>query len=268
MEHTKTLTNYNLNASAYDRFRKPSPNIVEILQKTFLGTDKILSIGCGTGQYAAAFQGRKEIVGLDLSLGMLSIARKRVRDLTCGDMVNMPFPDQAFNGVYFIQSLHHVGANLQISSRDRERSRKQVISEVIRVMEKGPVLIAQRDPMQNQAVWFWKYFPKALERKLQIQPKISTIITWLEESGLSDVKAVAIYDLMIKGFFEAEAPLDPGFRRSFSEFSYLTEQEMVEGVEKLKEAIGSGAVHEQIAACWRKFDEIGGTVYAITAQKR
>ena len=230
--------------------------------------DRILSIGCGTGQYAAAFRDGMHIVGLDLSMGMLSIAKVRVRDLTCGNMVSLPFSDRVFEGAYFIQSFHHVGANLQIRSSARERSRKQVIAEVVRVLERGPLVIVQRDPTQNQAVWFWEYFPQALETKLQLQPKISKITQWLEESGLCDIKVTAIYDPMIAGFFEATAPLDPGFRRSFSEFSYLGEQEMQAGVEKLQEAIESGAVYDKIAECKRKFAEIGGTVFAITAMKR
>lgn len=267
MEPTKTLTNYDHNASAYDRFRKPSSKIVAILRKTFYGVDKILSLGCGTGQYAVVFRNGKSIVGLDMSLGMLSTAQRRVPDVVCGNMVNLPFPDRVFEGAYLIQSLHHVGANLQISVSARERSRRQVIAEVVRVLEKGPVVIVQRDPIQNQAVWFWEYFPQALETKLEIQPKISTIINWLAENGLYNVKATAIFDPMIKGFFEPTAPLDPGFRRSFSEFSYLAEQDMIAGVRKLQKAIENGAVNDTIAACRRRFAEIGGTVFAITAMK-
>ena len=239
-----------------------------MLRKTFKGIDQILSIGCGTGQNAVAFRNGMNIVGLDLSMGMLSIAKARVRDLVCGDMLSLPFPDRVFGGAYFIQSFHHVGANLQIGTSERERARKQVIAEVVRVLKRGPLVIVQRDPTQNQAVWFWEYFPKALETKLQIQPQISTIVEWLKESGFCDVKAQAIYDPMIAGFFETTAPLDPGFRKSFSEFSYLGEQEMQVGVEKLREAIERGIVYDKIAACKRKFDEIGGTVFAVTALKR
>jgi SAM-dependent methyltransferase len=267
MELTKTLKNYNQNASDYDRFRKPSSKIVEVLQNAFSGVDKILSIGCGTGQYSAAFRGGMNIVGLDMSMGMLSIAKKRMQDLACGDMLNLPFPNCVFDGIYYIQSFHHVGANLRISSSARERSRKQAISEAVRVLKRGPLVIVQRDPSQNQAVWFWEYFPKALETKLQIQPKISTIIKWLEENGLCNVEAVAIYDPMIQGFFEPTAPLNPGFRSSFSEFSYLAEQDMRDGVRKLQEAIENGTVFDKIAECRRKFDEIGGTVFSITAMK-
>jgi hypothetical protein len=43
---------------------------------------------------------------------------------------------------------------------------------------------------------------------------------------------------------------------------------MAEGVEKLQKAIQSGTVYDKIAACKRKFDEIGGTVFVITALKR
>jgi hypothetical protein len=182
-------------------------------------------------------------------------------------MINLPFEDQCFNGVYFIQSLHHVGANLQISERTREENRKRAISEAWRVLWRGSLVIVQRDPSQNQAVWFWKYFPKALETKLKIQPKISTIMSWLADGDFCNIKTRTIDDPMIQGFYEPTAPLDPGFRRSFSEFSYLTDKEMADGVRGLQKAIESGAVYDEIEAYKRNFKEIGGTVFAITASK-
>jgi SAM-dependent methyltransferase len=267
MEHAKTLTNYNQNASDYDRFRRPSPNIVEVLRKAFIDADHVLSIGCGTGQYAEAFRRGKNIVGLDMSFRMLSISKTRIQHTVCGNMLSLPFKNNIFDGIYFIQSLHHIGANLQISEHTRNESRKRAISEAKRVLQRGPFVIVQRDPSQNQAVWFWKYFPKALETKLIIQPRVSTILSWLEESGLDNIKATAIDDPMIQGFYEPTAPLDPGFRRSFSEFSYLTDEDMAAGVRGLQEAIESGAVYEEIEECKRNFKKIGGTVFAITAIK-
>jgi ubiquinone/menaquinone biosynthesis C-methylase UbiE len=266
----QTLTNYDENASSYDQFRRPSPIILSQLKKYFSGFvhAPILSIGCGTGRMEMAMSEHVPVMGLDRSQGMLNQAKGRVKNLTQGDMTWMPFEDNSFSGAYFMQSLHHVGANLSIRSEDRDKARRKAISEAIRVVSHGSIILIQRDPSQNQTVWFWKYFPKALETKLQIQPKISTLVEWFEVAGLSEVQATPINDPMAKRFFEPESPLDPIFRRSFSEFSYLSAEGVERGVEMLKQSIHDGSVNQEIENCIRGFKKIGGTVFLIHGTKK
>jgi hypothetical protein len=138
---------------------------------------------------------------------------------------------------------------------------------VARVVDQGTIFIIQRDPTQNQAVWFWKYFPKALEVKKIIQPKVNTLVTWFEQIGLRNVAAQAIQDTMIQGFYDPRAPLDPGFRRSFSEFSYLSSNDIQTGIKNLQQAIENGSVMDDIEACKLRFAEIGGTVFLVSGEK-
>jgi hypothetical protein len=166
-----------------------------------------------------------------------------------------------------MQSLHHVGANLNITPQTREKARRQALSEAVRVIERGPIIIIQRDPSQNQAVWFWKYFPEALETKLKIQPNVSEILNWLSELGLSKVQAYPVHDPMAKGFFNPESPLDSNFRKSFSDFSYLTPDQIRTGIESLSQSIIDGSVHKEITECKEKFKKIGGTVFFIQGHK-
>jgi len=234
---TTTLTNYDANAAAFDQFRQPNPVIAEKLLKAFSkNNDPILSIGCGTGQYESIFSKKLPIIGLDRSMGMIGKAKDRIQNVSLGDMTSLPFAEHQFSGAYFMQSLHHVGANLTISQNNRDLARKRALKEAIRVIHHGPIFIVQRDPSQNQAVWFWKYFPRALEVKLIIQPKIEMYVEWFGCFGLKDVTAEAIQDPMIQGFFDPRAPLDPEFRRSFSD-------------------------------CKLRFAEIGGTVFVVSGNK-
>jgi len=268
LPQTHTLTDYNTNAADFDSFRQPSPVIAQKLE-TALSKDGglILSIGCGTGQYEAILSRNKRMVGIDKSEGMLRKAKERIENVVLADMTALPFRKGSFSGAYFVQSLHHVGANLSIENKQRSTARITALKEAKRVVSRGAILLVQRDPTQNQAVWFWKYFPKALETKMIIQPKISMIKEWLENLDLKNVAAVPIHDPMIQGFYEPEAPLKDGFRRSFSEFSYLSPSEMQEGVEKLKQAIQDGSVKEDIARCKFRFTEIGGTVFVVSGEK-
>ena len=269
MPDTHTLTNYDANAVDFDWFRQPSPVIVKILQDAFEGVDgSILSIGCGTGQYEAILTQKFRIVGLDKSQGMIAKAKKRFPNVIHADMTVMPLAAGSFSGAYFMQSLHHVGANLTLNTEQRSAARVKALQEAIRVVHQGKIFIVQRDPSQNRAVWFWKYFPEAVETKMMIQPKITSLVRWLKELGLDNVRAKPIQDPMIRDFYDPGAPLDPGFRRSFSDFSYLTEKQMRAGVESLKIAIQDGSVQDEIARCKLRFSEIGGTVFVVSGKKR
>jgi ubiquinone/menaquinone biosynthesis C-methylase UbiE len=270
MDKSCTVTDYDGQFKDFDSMRMPSPLIVRELKKILarLPNDKpILSVGCGTGQYEEALN-LPMIVGLDKSQKMLEIAAKRVKECILGNMVNIPFDDNTFGGIYFIQSFHHCGANFEITQEERTQLRMKALREAYRVLECGPIVIVQRDPSQNQAIWFWKYFPKALEKKLIIQPCISDIKNWLEEIGFVEVTAFPIDDPMIKGFYNETAPLDKKFQNAFSEFSYLSNTELKHGESLLLESIHKGTVKEDIRLCQEYFKRTGGTVYMITAYKK
>jgi len=268
LNQTRTLTNYDGQAAQYDQYRRPSPILLGNLVESFQGAKKpILSFGCGTCRLECELSKHYQVIGMDLSAGMLTQACERLDNLVLGDMTRMPYKDGCASGVYFMQSLHHIGANRNIHDDDRKKARKEALKEAIRVLDRGPIIIVQRDPTQNQAVWFWKYFPKALETKLMIQPKVSEIVSWLNTMSLSNVEAIPIDDPMAKGFYNPETPLDPRFRSSFSEFSYLSEEDIREGVENLSKAIQDGSALEDIKQCRNRFKEIGGTVHFIKGEK-
>jgi SAM-dependent methyltransferase len=268
MVYTKTLTDYDANADDFDHFRQPNAYIIQKLIDAFsvLG-GPILSVGCGTGKYEAILSEKFKIVGIDRSDAMIRKAIERIPNAILGDMTSLPFPKNSFLGAYFMQSLHHVGANLNIGMHQRNESRRNVLQQTLDLIGHGPVFIIQRDPSQNQAVWFWKYFPRALEIKLMIQPKVEMLIEWLEGFGVKNATAEPVYDPMSPGFFDPQSPLDPRFRKSFSDFSYLTENEIEIGIQELLRANRDGSVMDVIEASKLRFSEIGGTVFVISGEK-
>lgn len=268
MVKIKTLTNYDSLALDFDNMRQPSALLINELENRFKSKGLTLSIGCGTGQYEAALNIDCNVIGLDKSKGMLKISRQRIANCINGDMLNLPFKDHMFDDCYFMQSFHHIGANFDISNDERIKARKQVLTEAMRILKKGHIVIVQRDPSQNKSVWFWKYFPKALEKKLIIQPPIKDVIKWLSEVGFMDITANPVDDPMIKGFYDFNAPLNPSFRKSFSEFSYLSENEMEDGVRRLRRAIADGSAVKHIEESKTTFSEIGGTVFVVSAHKK
>ena len=81
--------------------------VVDIIAKT--RANRILDIATGTGDLAInlAQTNAKEIIGLDISDGMLEVGRKKIADkklgdkikMTLGDSENLPFEDNSFDAI-------------------------------------------------------------------------------------------------------------------------------------------------------------------------
>jgi SAM-dependent methyltransferase len=90
--------------------------------------DDVLDVGCGNGSYLAR---RPSAIGMDLSPGMLSSARRRATSpLVCGDAQRLPFATASFDAVLAPHMLYHVP------------DRKLAAKELRRVLRPGGVCIA------------------------------------------------------------------------------------------------------------------------------
>jgi len=72
---------------------------------------RILDIGCGDGRDTIYLHGKgPEIIGIDLSEGMLAVARRRHPDSTFlrMDMRRLEFPDGSFDGVWASGCIYHL----------------------------------------------------------------------------------------------------------------------------------------------------------------
>lgn len=75
------------------------------------GTSRVLDAGCGTGRIARRLADRGcAVTGIDLSPGMLAMARRDHPDLEVaqGSVTDLPFPEAAFDGVLCWYSLIHL----------------------------------------------------------------------------------------------------------------------------------------------------------------
>ena len=93
---------------------------------------RVLEVGCGTGlllQDVAPVA--EQAVGLDLSHGMLTVARRRALDVVEGSATALPFGEDAFDVVYSFKVLAHV-PDLPLALR-----------ELARVTRPGGVLILE-----------------------------------------------------------------------------------------------------------------------------
>jgi malonyl-CoA O-methyltransferase len=105
--------------------------------------DKILDAGCGKGRIAAALMARAtglEITGVDLSEEMLCYVPREIAT-RCGSLLNLPFPDGAFDGAYCVEALEHVG------------NHQGAVRELCRVVRPGGrVVIVDKDARKLGAI--------------------------------------------------------------------------------------------------------------------
>jgi ubiquinone/menaquinone biosynthesis C-methylase UbiE/uncharacterized protein YbaR (Trm112 family) len=90
-----------------------------------------LDIGCGTADLAAAAPPEQRVVGIDVAMRWLVVARKRLQeagrpvDLVCCNAEHLPFPADYFGHVLSLGTLEHV------------RDASATLSEARRVLQRG-----------------------------------------------------------------------------------------------------------------------------------
>jgi len=132
----ETISWYDKNAPEYTDAIK---NIVSMNQvKDFIdripANGRILDAGCGGGRDCGVFENMGfRPVGLDLSQGMITAARKDHPeiDFIRSNFIKIPFPDNTFDGLWSHASIHHLG--------DLD-SVKMSLREFNRVLKKGSII--------------------------------------------------------------------------------------------------------------------------------
>jgi len=102
---------YNIMSRWYDLFTRSEKRFTDIgLQMLDIQpNESVLEIGCGTGHALVTFANRgAQVVALDISEGMIHVARKRIQNkvqnrsvgLCQGDGLSIPFPEDQFDIVF------------------------------------------------------------------------------------------------------------------------------------------------------------------------
>jgi len=127
------------------------------------GSDAVwLDIGCGTGDLiAAAAQRRQRVVGIDIALRWLVVARKRLEQLgidsvlVCADGEHLPFSDAAFTRVFSLGTIEHCQrADIVIAEARRVCSSRGIVR--VRTVNRYSVL-----PEPHVGVWGVGFIPRA-----------------------------------------------------------------------------------------------------------
>lgn len=108
----KTIETYDKHADRYRDQRNDlaMPDLIDRMVSLMHGRE-LLEIGSGPGRDAREFTDREcKVTGLDLSSALVEMAKKAVPEAVfiVGDVLEMPFPDEYFDGIWACATLHHL----------------------------------------------------------------------------------------------------------------------------------------------------------------
>ena len=182
--------------SAHSR-RGAADSAAYLLAHLRAGMD-LLDVGCGPASITADLAERVapgRAVGLDAAAGALEAARATLSErglseqveLTCGDIMALPFEDASFDVVHAHQVLQHLADPVG------------ALAEMRRVTRPGGI-VAVRDAVYSAMTWFpepagmeqWRSVYMATARTNGGEPDAgSRLLSWAREAGFTDVTASA-----------------------------------------------------------------------------
>ncbi len=221
----------------YDRHRSYSEKEIGKLIE-FAGIKegmRVLDLGCGTGNVSYQLQKfiSLDIVGADISMPMLEVARGKSLEVICADANSgqLPFRDNIFDIVTAGFVIHQID-NLPA-----------MFSECYRILKNSRLVIMTSSHWQieNQHPVLKEFFPSAIDIDKSRFPDIPKVDGLLRNAGFSDIRHDEIHVEAI--------PLDDEYLQKvkgkfISTYQLIPEEEFEVGVSKLAEYINSNQYPE------------------------
>ncbi|MGO9114636.1 MAG: class I SAM-dependent methyltransferase [Thermoguttaceae bacterium] len=224
------VIDYDRLATDYAQYRRVHPEVLRRITSGMRHTDKVLEVGCGTGNYILAIW---ESIGCpcwgtDPSTEMLAQAAGRPGQvqLSCGKAETLDFPAGHFDLVFSVDVIHHVD------------DRDQFFREAVRVLRPGGKVctvtdsewvIRHREPL---AV----YFPETVAVDLARYPRMQDLRTGMQGAGF-----VEIVETMVEFACKLQ-DIAPFRAKAFSCLRLISENEFQRGMGRMAQDASNGAI--------------------------
>jgi len=168
----------------YDKHRSYSKGEIKKIIE-FAGINKgmmILDLGCGTGNVSSQLLEliKVDLVGVDISLPMVEVAKGKSLEVICADADNsyLPFQDNTFDTVILAYVIHQIGI-LSL-----------LLSECYRVLRNGVLVLLTSSHQQIELTHpvIKQFFPSLIDIDKTRFPDIPVIDSCLSSAGFTDIK--------------------------------------------------------------------------------
>jgi len=214
------MPDFGVRAARYDDLRPADASwwrLFEVLvREGDLEGRRVLEVGCGTGQLAAALAGRAKaaVWAVDPEPAMVELARTRVPTARVAQAEALPFEDAMFERLVLRLVVHLL-------------DRKRALPELRRVLAgDGRVVIATFDPSHFDGFWLAPLFPtlEAIDRTRFPEP--GGLAAELEAAGFASTRIVRVSQ---QHELERAHALERIRGRHISTFDLLEEDELEAG---------------------------------------
>lgn len=179
-----TQVNYAGISKIYDSYRSyPDDLVKRIIELGRISRGKkVLDLGCGTGNIAWQIKNKIDanLVGVDVSLAMLKVARNKSLEVLCTNIDNqlLPFRDSSFDSIIGAYVIHQI-KNLNF-----------LLSECYHVLRNGELVLltSSHKQIEDQHPIIKDFFPSYISIDKSRFPDIHKIADILVSSGFKDIK--------------------------------------------------------------------------------
>ncbi len=225
--------------AAYDRIgvgysavRRPEPRIAARIEAALGDAASVLNVGAGTGSYEPA---GRETVAVEPSRTMIEQRPPGSAPVVEGIAEDLPFEDGSFDAAMAIITIHHWS------------DVRTGLAEMARVARRR-VVVLTFDPAPIEDLWVMRdYFPRAFGLHAEAMPPVDGLAAMLPGA---EIEAIPSPNSCADGFFIAlwdrpELLLDPDIRRASSSLHRIPQEEIDDGVARLKADLESGRWDER-----------------------
>ena len=273
--------NYHEAAQVYDQIRYAGGVEVTLgawaaggsSSGTPLHRQRVLDVGCGTGNYAAAVAPHVgQVDCFDGNASMLAKCEEKLGALrdnhaagtfTQGLLPDLPFASGTYHAAMCNLVVHHIEDD---DTRPTWARTTAAVHEVARVLKPGGTFCLNHlAPEQVDCYWFLHYVPVCRERFRATLVPQTRLAAMFEEAGLQDVRRATPLDYALfrplPTYLQADGPLDPEWRKSTSMWALGDAAELEEGMARLRADIASGDIAQVLEEYEARRRELGHTMF-------
>ncbi len=274
-----TYENYDRTSQHYDHTRVPVGG--EIIVGCLAGQRKplheleVLDAGCGTGAYTHAIIGRVgRVVAVDMSRGMVEMARTKLRDQAAaarvgflqGSIAALPFAAESFDAVMINQVLHH----LDDSAVEEFPAHRRVIGEFARVLRRGGALLVNSCSQQQlrDGRWYPRLIPRAADSMRRRFVPLEALHRLMADAGFVHRGDFVPVDAVCQGatYFDGRGPLSQAWRDGDSLWALADDDELARAQARVRKLDRAGRLESFVAEHDARRPRIGQITFSFATR--